>query len=111
RAAAWQRHPLGGARHRLEEIDLERVAHVVALGDEGGPRAGALTRRAEDVGETELVEPAAIATGSGAGAAARVLPEARVARVAAAVNLAAVIGAAFVGIAKNLVGRRNLFEP
>src|SRR5688500_13466575 len=112
RTAARQRHALGRAGRRLEEIDLKRVADVVALGDEVGSRAGTLAGAAENIGEdvaeTEFIEAAA--TGSRAGARTAVLAETGMARIAAAVDLSPVVGAALVRVAQDLVGRGDFLE-
>src|SRR5665647_692281 len=80
RAATGKRHALGRASNGLEEVDLERIADVLAFGGEIGARTGSLAVAAEHLGEdvakTEVVvEPGAC---PGAGAAARVLSKAPV---------------------------------
>ncbi len=108
RTAAGQRHALGRTLDGLEEIDVERVAHIVSLDGEAGAGPGATGAEhvGEDVAEAELVKAGA---GTGPGAP-RIGAKTVAARLAARVDLAAIKSAAFVRIAENLVGRRYLLE-
>ena len=116
-AAVWERDAFLGAVHRLEEIDLEPVlrvlsAHGEALTAGAARTASSAEQIAEQIGEAAKI----LVTGSRA-VARSILPAGIFAIVTllrtllpARVDLASVIAAPLLGIAKNVVGGSHLLE-